>query len=187
VPRAPWRDARLSDGTKIDDATRGMNGVIYIATFNRCFAYDSGQGCKFCSFGPLTAQSGPLLSMSGILQAAARSIEATTIAIKNGLRYVLIIGGSAPPEQRDQWTTDLLQGIMDRFRDSLDEDLFSQVKFQPSVYPPDDLGEFYRWKDLGINSVEMDCQVMDPAYFKAICPGLRYLRIRPAYLLPWHV
>lgn len=171
VPRAPWRDALMSDGTKVDDATIGMNMVGYITTFNRCFAHDSGQGCRFCAYGPLTEGSGPLLSMSGILQAAERSIEATVIAIKNGLRSVLIIGGAAPPEQRDQCTTDLFEGIMARFRKSLDDDLFSQVAFRPSVYPPHDLGQFYKWKELGINSVEMDCQVMDPAYFKALCPG----------------
>ena len=60
---------------------------------------------------------------------------------------------------------------MNRFRESLDDDLFSQVTFMPTVYPPKDLGQFDKWKALGINSVEMDCQVMDPAYFKAICPG----------------
>jgi hypothetical protein len=29
----------------------------------------------------------------------------------------------------------------------------------------------YKWKDLGINSTEFDLEVMDPAYWKAICPG----------------
>lgn len=170
-PRAPWRDALMSDGTKVDDATMGMNSTSYIGTFNRCFASDAGKGCKFCGAGPLYAQDEPLLSMSGILQRAERSIEATVVAIQNGLRHVLIIGGAAPPKRRDQWTTDLFEGIMNRFRESLDDDLFSQVVFMPSVYPPDDFGQFYKWKALGINSVEMDCQVMDPAYFKAICPG----------------
>jgi hypothetical protein len=27
------------------------------------------------------------------------------------------------------------------------------------------------WKDLGVNAAEFDLEVMDPAYFKAICPG----------------
>ena len=170
-PRAPWRDALLSDGSTVNDATMGMNMVSYIFTFNRCYAYDSGKGCKFCGAGPAYAQSGPLWSMSEMLAAAERSIEATVIAIRNGLRAVLLIGGAAPPEMRDQFTTDLFEAIMARFRKSLDDELLSQVMFLPSVYPPKDLGHFEKWKSLGINAVEMDSQVMDPAYYKAICPG----------------
>ncbi|KKN58953.1 hypothetical protein LCGC14_0546840 [marine sediment metagenome] len=29
----------------------------------------------------------------------------------------------------------------------------------------------YKWKDLGVNAAEFDLEVMDPAYFNAICPG----------------
>jgi hypothetical protein len=29
----------------------------------------------------------------------------------------------------------------------------------------------HKWKELGINAAEFDLEVMDPAYFKAICPG----------------
>ncbi len=172
VPRAPWRDALMSDGTTVDDATMGMNMISYINTFNRCYAYDCGKGCKFCGVGALMAQGGmQLQSLNEMLLWAERSIEATVIGIRNGLRAVLIIGGAPPPELRDQFTTDLFEGIMARFRQSLDDDLFSQVMFMPSVYPPKDLRHFEKWKSLGINVVEMDSQVMDPAYFTAICPG----------------
>ncbi len=171
-PTAPWRNALMSDGTKVDYAVFGTNGTRFIDTFNRCFAYDSGKGCKFCGAGHgYYAEGGPSLSLSGILQRAERPIEATVVAIEHGLRNVLLIGGAAPPEQRDQFTTDLFEGIMNRFRACLDDDLLSQVAFTPSVYPPSDFGQFHKWKALGINAVEMDCQVMDPAYFKAICPG----------------
>jgi len=57
-PASPWRGVRMSDGTKVDDATIGMNSVSYINTFNRCFAYDSGNGCKFCGVGLLLVRSG---------------------------------------------------------------------------------------------------------------------------------
>ena len=29
----------------------------------------------------------------------------------------------------------------------------------------------HKWKSFGINTALYDCQVMDPAYFKAICPS----------------
>ncbi len=170
-PRAAWRDAPMSDGSIVDDAMWGMNMVSYIPTFLRCYAYDSGKGCKFCPAGPQYALSGPLMDMSGTLAMVERTIEASIVAIQNGLRAVLIIGGAAPPDKRDQYTTDLFEAIMTRFRQSLDDELFSQVMFMPSVYPPKDLRHFEKWKSLGITSVEMDSQVMDPAYFRAICPG----------------
>ncbi len=171
VPRAPWRDALMSDGTIVDEATMGMNMVSYINTFNRCYAYDCGQGCQFCGVGALMAPGPPLFSLSEMLEWAERSIEATVVGIQNGLRAVLIIGGAPPPELRDQFTTDVFEQIMTRFRESLSDELFSQVAFIPSVYPPKDLRQFEKWKSLGITNVEMDSQVMDPAYFKAICPG----------------
>ena len=62
------------------------------------------------------AECGPLMSLSEMLAAAERSTEATVTAIRNGLRYVLIIGAAAPPDKRDQFTTDLFEGIMTRFR-----------------------------------------------------------------------
>ncbi len=170
-PRAPWRGTPMGDGTKVDDATMGMNSVSYILTFNRCFAWDSGRPCRFCAAGQPMGQGEPLRSLNGIFEAAERSIEATVIAIENGLRYVLIIGGAAPPDRRGQWTTDLFEAIMTRFREALDDDLLSQVRFMPSLYPPEDLGQLHKWKGLGITAAEFDSQVMDPAYFKAICPA----------------
>jgi len=67
--------------------------------------------------------------------------------------------------------TDLFEGIMARFHEYLDDDILAQLDFQPSVYPPNNLGQLYKWKSIGITSVEFDSQVMDPAYFKTLCPG----------------
>jgi biotin synthase-related radical SAM superfamily protein len=60
---------------------------------------------------------------------------------------------------------------MERFHASVDADVLSELQIAPQVYPPSDLGELHKWKRFGINSTEFDIQVMDPAYFKAICPG----------------
>ena len=101
-----------------------------------------------------------------------RQIEPKMIAIQNGWRgLVLLAGGASPPERLGQWTTDMIEAIVTRIRESIDDDTFSQLQVATDVYPPDDLGELYKWKSFGINSTEFDNQVMDPAYFKAICPG----------------
>lgn len=169
-PRAPWRDKLMSDGTTVDSGWTGSMAANYIVINNRCHTFESGLGCKFCHPGAL--YGGPRMSLDETLKAAERQIEATVIAVQSGWRgLVLFIGGAQPPWRRGQWMTDLFEGIMARFKESLDDDILSQLNFQPSVYPPDDLGRLYDWKRIGITSAGFDSQVFDPAYFRALCPG----------------
>lgn len=37
--------------------------------------------------------------------------------------------------------------------------------------PPDDLGDYLKWKSFGVNAIATDTEVLDPVYFKAICPA----------------
>ena len=170
-PRAPWRDLPMRGGGTVNDRWTGSTVANYIYTSPNCYAAASGKGCKFCGAGIYFA-SGPVLSLDETLTAAEPQIEATVIAAEAGWRGgVDLIGGAQPPWRRDQWTTDLFEGIMTRFHALLDDNILSQLRFFPSVYPPNDLGQLYKWKSVGITSVEFDSQVMDPDYFKAICPG----------------
>ena len=112
------------------------------------------------------------MSFDETIEAAERQIEAIVIATQSGWRgTVLLFGGAAPPWRRDQWTTDMIEAIMTRFHEALDDDVLSELRFTPSVYPPVDLGQLYEWKRLGINAAGFDSQIMDPDYFKVICPG----------------
>ena len=142
-----------------------------ISIIGRCYASDSGKRCKFC--GLIPPQTGSEnASFDETLEAVERPVEATIVAIQNGWRGgILFVGGGAVPERRDQWTTDVLEAMMARFQESLDDDILSQVSFRTSVYPPNDLGQMEKRKRIGMNACEFDNQVMDPAYFKAICPG----------------
>jgi len=111
-------------------------------------------------------------SISEMLASAEHDIEARVLAIQSGWRGLfLLAGGSSPPERRDKWTTDMIEAVMERLRRDIDDATLSEIQLATDVYPPDDLGELYKWKSLGINSCEFDNQVMDPAYFKAVCPG----------------
>lgn len=60
---------------------------------------------------------------------------------------------------------------MTRFHERLDADILSQLQIASDVYPPDDLGDLYKWKSFGMNSCQFDSEVVDPTYFKAICPA----------------
>lgn len=170
-PRAPWRDIEMSDGTIVDSAFRGTNEWSDILVNAGCTTAGSGKGCQFCLYTGL-----PLLETSESfeekLARAERSIEATAIAIQNGWKgMILFVGGAMLPERRDQWATDLFEAYMAKFHDYLDDDILSTFSIRAHVYPPNDLQQMYKWKRLGINTAQYDCQVMDPAYFRAICPG----------------
>ncbi len=171
--RSPWRDMLVGDAaTRVNDAvyydTTLVNAIVI---GDGCFAVKLGKGCRYCGIGPTFGQ-GSLLSFNEILERAKPSIEATVVAIKNGYRgVVVLVGGAAPPKRRGQFTTDMFEAVMALFHESLDADTLSQLQIASDVYPPEDLGELYKWRAFGLNSTQFDSQVMDPAYFKAICPG----------------
>jgi len=171
--RAPWRDKLMSDGTPVNSAISydaALVATILIST--GCFAHALGKGCKYCGFGPLFEQIGPVKSFGETLQAAERQIEALSIAIQNGWRgAILLVGGAAPPKRRGQWTTDMFEAIMARLHDTVDGDILRQLQVAADVYPPEDLGLLQRWKSFGINSAQFETEILDPDYFKAICPG----------------
>ena len=60
---------------------------------------------------------------------------------------------------------------MDPVREAIGEAVFSELNVIFNHYPPEDLSDFHCLKEMGINTTSMDLEVMDPAYFAAICPG----------------
>jgi len=169
--RASWRDRLMSDGTIVEEACNYDSVIMAVVIHTGCYTYLSGKGCKYCHLAP-ESFSEPPLSFSETLKQAGRQIEAVVTAIQGGWRGLLLLsGGAALPERRGQWTTDIIEAVMSRFHELVDDDTLAQLQIAPQVYPPDDLGELYKWKSFGINSTEFDNEVMDPAYFKAICPG----------------
>jgi len=169
--RAFWRDKLMSDRTTVDSAISQIIPTnINILMRSRCAVFDSGNGCKYCGIFASTGGDRPE-SQSDTLRTTKRSVEAAVIAVNSGWRgTILLTGGTHPPSKRGQLTGDF-ERIMTQFRESLDEDILSQLHIAPEVFPPDNLGELYLWRSFGINGVQFDSQVMDPDYFKAICPG----------------
>ena len=61
--------------------------------------------------------------------------------------------------------------MLDGLREVIDEQTLSTMQISANCYAPDNFDDFYRWREVGVNSVQMDLEVMDPAYFAAICPN----------------
>ncbi|KKN22766.1 hypothetical protein LCGC14_0911820 [marine sediment metagenome] len=143
--------------------------IINIVMNYHCYNYDSGQGCRYC--GLFANPVIKTFSASFTRQLKAFQIEMAIIAVQSGWRGTFAItGGVLPPKQRGRMT-DGLESVMTGLSESLDDKTLSQLHIAANVYPPEDFEEMDKWKGLGINAAEFDLEVMDPAYFKAICPG----------------
>ncbi len=170
--RRSWLDEPMSDGKPAENAhlmSGNSASILNIAMHLRCYNYDSGKGCKYCGlFANPATKSLPADVARSI---TTGQVELAIIAARNGWRGTLsITGGARPPSQRGKDIEDL-ERVMAQLNESLDDATLSQLHIAPNIYPPDDFADLYQWKDLGINAVEFDLEVMDPAYFKAICPG----------------
>lgn len=134
-----------------------------------CHNRDMGLACRYCNKG--WEKPGVDLMGPEVRGETARHIDFAASIIQSGWRGPVIFSqGVLPPEQRHE-ITNLLADAMGRFRDALNDDVFKELQFAPNVYPPDDFSEMLRWKEIGFNSVLFDLEVMDPAYWNAICPG----------------
>jgi hypothetical protein len=170
--RRSWRDNLLSDGTTtVEAAVPTWNAdIASIVLSTSCFHHDKGKTCKYCFYN--LAPTGPRMSLEALETAAARSVEAIIVALESGWRGTILFTGGTPHPSQCSRVVDDIERFMTRFRESVDEDVFSQIHFSVALLrPPDDLKELYKWKDIGLNGIEFDSQVVDPVYFKAICPG----------------
>lgn len=182
--RRPWLDTIMSNGKIAEEAYSGSSNSISI--FNiimnfRCFNWDSGQGCKYCGLFAVRPDKAPPTNLEKYIkpkvgnlvipEITALQVETAIIGAKNGWRGTLSITGGAQPYAKRGQTYESIEKVMIQLTDNLDDKTLSELHIAPNVYPPEDLEEMERWKELGVNAVEFDLEVMDPVYFKAICPG----------------
>ena len=164
-----WLDEKLSNGIPVKNIFSGSASIINLVMNFRCYNYDSGQGCKYCGLFAFPMSKTPPKSLAP--KYTELLVESAIIAIQNGWRGTMVLtGGALPPSQRVNMSEGI-ERIMTQLHESLDDKVLSQLHIAPNVYPPEDFAEMDKWKELGVNAVEFDLEVMDPAYFKAICPG----------------
>ncbi len=173
LPEAGWRSQLVSNGAPAGSAAACTDDVQCNVIISRgCVTAGSGKRCRFCTLGPMLESTQPLTSFDETLKAAEPAIEATVIAVQSGWRGILnLSGGAQPMDRRDQWTTDMVEAVMARFHEAVDADILAELQVEVQLYPAKDLSQMEKWKSFGINSAEYDNQVLDPAYFKAICHG----------------
>ena len=166
--RRSWLDYPMSNGKPVESVFSGSASIHNLVMHFSCYNYESGQGCRYCGLFASPLRKAPA---NVVREITALQVEATVIAVKNGWRGTLsITGGALPPAKQDQ-LFESIERVLTQLSESLDEETLSELHVAPNVYPPDDFKEMYKWKDLGVNAAEFDLEVMDPAYFKAICPG----------------
>jgi len=174
--RASWRDQLTSDGTTVQDVAFDVD-IANILLHERCWHADTGKPCHYCPNSIPGAQSAytrsdTTMSPSELAATKKRQVEAMVIALRNGWRGQILFGAGTPPLSLHDKLTDDMERFLTQVREAvgdevLSENLISEIFFSP----PEDLGILHRWKDIGLNSTEFDSEVVDPAYFKAICPA----------------
>ena len=167
--RRSWHDELMSNGMPVKTVFSGSASIINIVLNFRCYNYDSGQGCKYCGLFAFPRGNAPPANLAPKI--TELQVEGAIIAAQNGWRGTIVFtGGALPPSQRNNMT-DGLEKVITQLSESLDAEILSQLHIAANVYPPEDFSDMHKWKELGINAAEFDLEVMDPAYFKAICPG----------------
>lgn len=175
--RPNWFDIPLSNGQPAWTAVMGMTpDLIPIIQNNRCYNQASGRGCRYCGlFRPGNQTNGPgdwtRVPKDTLQQRGKLAAEAIKIAVDHGWRGMIALSGGALPPKRRTELTERLEILMTPLREAIDDDVLSSLQISANTYPPEDLSDLYKWRDFGLNMTQFDLEVMDPAYFPAICPG----------------
>ncbi len=164
-----WLDLPLSNGQPALSAINYFSpNVINCQINNFCYNWGRGKQCRYCSlYDPIAAEFTPEKRK----ELAALRAETVKIAVDNGWHGVLIIGGGQLPPERRTEIVNRIEMFLIPIREALGEDTFSRIARVVNNYPPKDLAEMDKWKELGINGTSFDVEIMDPAFYAAICPG----------------
>ena len=175
--RPDWFDITLSNGQPASTVVLGMTpDLMAMIQNNRCYNQASGKGCRYCGLfvpGEWNAEAGDwALDPSDLLRKRGEiSAEAIALAVDHGWRGMIALsGGALPPKRRGQ-LTERLEILMEPLREAVDADVLASLQISANTYPPEDLEDLHKWRDMGINMTQFDLEVMEPAYFPAVCPG----------------
>lgn len=171
--RYEWLDEKVSNGLPVTTFLPGMSDeIINVIFYLSCNNYNTGRGCKYCNLF-----ANPLSKLTSKFPFAIQKswakyqAEAIKIAIDNGWNgHLALSGGALPPSARANYL-DYLRISLDALREKLGEKKFQELDIVYNHYPPEKLEEMSEWKEFGIKRTNIDLEVIDPAYFPAICPG----------------
>ncbi|MBA7605049.1 Bacteriochlorophyllide c C-7(1)-hydroxylase [subsurface metagenome] len=171
--RFEWLDEKLSNGLAISTVLPSMSASIINVVFSlSCMNYNSNRGCRYCNlFSNPISKKISMLPKETLRVWAKYQGEAVKIAIDNGWRgSIAISGGALAPAQRGEYL-ERLEIVLSSLKDAVGDEIFRKL---PKVYnhcPPENFSDMHKWKEMGITTTSFDLEVMDDAYFAAICPG----------------
>ena len=120
-----------------------------------------------------------MISKETLREYAKLQAEAIKIATDNGWHGNLAIsGGAFAPAQRGEYL-ERMDLVLSEIRDAIGTEKFSKIRKVYNHYPPENFNEMHDWKEVGIDATSIDLEVMDDAYFAAICPGKNAYRPLP--------
>lgn len=174
IPPTPaWTTKTLSNGLPVMSVLPLMSeGMINVVFSLSCINYNTGRGCKYCNlFANPVAKQLAMLPMKSLEGYAKYQAEAVKIATDAGWRGTLAFsGGALAPSQRPEYL-DRIAVVMGALRDAVGAEVLESLPKIYNHYPPEDLADMRRLRDEGITGTSIDLEVMDPAYFAAVCPG----------------
>lgn len=141
---------------------------------NACITFGDKKECAFCNMNFTPKQYDEVL----IRKQAAEVGEVMAAAFHDGpARHFLITGGILPGNREMEVLVTYLAAIREATG-------MTALPGAAIMTPPPDLRELERLQKLGLQSVGINLECFDPAYFKAICPGkehrIGYARYREA-------
>jgi len=168
-----WLDEKVSNGLPITTFLPGMSReIINIIFYLSCNNYNTGRGCRYCNLF-----ANPLSSMRAVFPLemqkswAKYQAEAVKIAVDNGWNgHLALSGGALPPSVRKNYL-DYINISLDALRDEVGQKKFQELNIVYNHYPPENFDDMIHWKEFGVKRTTMDLEVLDPAYYPAICPG----------------
>ncbi|NVL91141.1 MAG: hypothetical protein HWN69_09185 [Desulfobacterales bacterium] len=173
-PKRPkWLDAKLSNGLPIEAALPAASaGIINVVFSLSCMNYNTKRGCRYCNlFANPVSRKIIMLPKETLRQYSKYQAEAVQIATDHGWRGTIAIsGGALPPCHRPEYL-ERMGIVLSMLREYVGEETLKELRLVYNHYPPEDFSDMYKWKEMGIDAVSIDIEVMDSAYFAAICPG----------------
>ena len=171
--RFEWLDEKLSNGLPVSTVLPSMSASIINVVFSlSCINYNTNRGCRYCNlFSNQISKKISMLPKETLRVWAKYQGEAVKTAVDNGWRgSIAISGGALAPAERSEYL-DRLKIVLSSLRNAIGEVTFKKLPKVYNHYPPEEFSDMNKWKDLGINTTSFDLEVMDDAYFAAICPG----------------
>ncbi|MHA1670275.1 MAG: radical SAM protein [Promethearchaeota archaeon] len=171
--RFEWLNEKLSNGLPISTMLPSMSASIINVVFSlSCMNFNTNQGCRYCNlFANPISRKISMLPMNTLKLWAKYQGEAVKIAVDHGWKgRFAISGGALAPAQRGEYL-ERLELVLMTLKDAIGDKMYDALPKVYNHYPPEDFADMHRWKELGINTTSFDLEVMDDAYFAAICPG----------------